>query len=595
MNFLKYIKDFISYNEPSNVDQFELLEDDTEGDDAGARDYIDINSPRSHEDTNLNEPGSRQVQYKKSPLQINKWNQVRRREPCVAQDQNSAHGDDISRNLKQNQQRIEQEFSMPKNKVVVIRDIKIGGEIPAFLAYIDGMADRTTINDYILRPLMSNFPFETSQDECVIDFIGENILSINEIIKSRAYEETIEQILEGLTALFIEGCDECILIESRGYEKRSVEQPVTESVIVGPHEAFVENLFTNLTLIRRIIKNKNLITEILTVGKTNRTNCGIMYIDGIVNDQVVQEVKRRIESIDIDSILGIGMLEQLIEDHPLAIFPQILTTERPDRSASFLMEGKVIIICDGTPYASIVPVTFFHMNHTSEDAFNRWQYGSFLRLVRVLGFWVATFLPGLYLAITLFHQEMIPTELILAIAKSRENVPFPSIVEILLMEISFELIREAGVRVPEIIGNTLGIIGALILGQSAVAAHLVSPIMVIIVSITGLGNFTLPNYSMTLAVRIIKFIFIFLGAIAGFYGIAMGIFILGGFACSMKCFGVPYFAPIAPRTKVNPDVIMRQPLWNQTMRPDPSNSPNRKKAGSTVRGWKKESNKGDKK
>lgn len=578
MAFFKNIKGFLSYKEPTNDEPFELIEDESEGIDS---------------------------REKKSSRSMKKWNAERKQDSSSQQDVDSEQDTDstamnnnnnnISKDLQHNRLRIEQEFNLPRNKDVIIRDILVSKSTKAFIVYVDGMADKTTINDFILRPLMAVSNFRSPKDECNIDYIIENLLSVDQIAKTFTYDEVISQILKGLTALFIQDCHECVLIESRGFEKRNVEQPVTEAVISGPHEAFTENLRTNLTLVRKIIKNKNLITEMLPVGKTNNSTCGIMYLDGTANMKIVDELKRRIESIEIDFVAGNGMLNQLIEDHPYAIFPQILTTERPDRTASFLMEGKVIFICDGTPYASAVPVTFFHMFHSPEDSFIRWQYGTFIRLIRFSAFLLALFLPGFFVALTLYHAEMIPTELLLAIESSRESVPFPVIAEILMMEIAFELIREAGIRVPDVIGQTLGIIGALILGQSAVAANLVSPILVIIVSITGLGNFAMPNYFLGIAIRILKFLFIFLGFFAGFYGISIGIFIIGGMACSMKCFGVPYFTPIAPKTKVNPDVIIRQPIWKQKMRPDSLNSPNEKRAGNMVRGWMDKNKKGDRK
>lgn len=587
MTIYKLIKDLFTYKEPTNAEQFELLEDETERTDLASQSAQDISSQTSQgmvsDDFRFRTPRG-----KKYPLHVDQWNQERKQETNIQSESTSLPKNRISKDLHENRRRIQQEFNMPKNTDIIIRDIKIGNSTSAFIVYVEGMADRTTINDNILRPLMTADRYDKSGDESSIDYIVESMLSVDNVDKYTTYDQIILQILSGLTALFIEDCDICLIIESRGYEKRNVEQPITESVISGPHEGFTENLRTNLTLVRRIIRNKNLITEMLTIGKTDNSRCGIMYIDGIVNHKIVDEVKRRIQSIDIDFVMGSGMLDQLIEDHPFAVFPQILTTERPDRTASFLMEGKVIIICDGTPYASVVPVTFFHMFHSSEDTFMRWQFGTFLRFIRLLAFALAMFLPAFYIALTLYHPEMVPTELLLAIESSREKVPFPVIVEILLMEVSFELLRESGVRVPNVIGQTLGIIGALILGQSAVAANLVSPILVIIVSITGLGNFAMPNYNMAVAIRILKFLFIFLASIAGFYGLSVGIFIVGGLACSMKSFGIPYFTPISPKTKINPDVVIRQPIWRQTMRPDTTNTLNKRRAGKTVRGWIKD-------
>jgi spore germination protein KA len=227
------------------------------------------------------------------------------------------------------------------------------------------------------------------------------------------------------------------------------------------------------------------------------------------------------------------------------------------------------------------------MLHTSEDSYLKWHFGTFLRIIRILGILAAALLPGIYIALTLFHTEMIPSELLVAIAQSREKVPFPGVIEVLLMEVSFELIREAGIRVPGVIGNTLGIVGALILGQASVQAGIVSPILVIVVSITGIGNFTIPNYSLTFAIRIIRFVFIFLGSIMGFFGISVGLLIFTGIVCSMKSFGVPYLSPVAPKSKTSTDLIIRQPLFNQKERPDILNPLDKTRTGKTVRGWVK--------
>lgn len=249
------------------------------------------------------------------------------------------------------------------------------------------------------------------------------------------------------------------------------------------------------------------------------------------------------------------------------------------------MEGQVVIIAEGSPFSIAVPVTFFRLFHTSEDTFVRWPAANFLRFIRLFGLFCATFLPGFYVALTLYHVEMLPTELLLSIARAKELVPFPTILEVLMMEVSFELIREGGIRVPSVIGQTLGIVGALILGQAAVAAGLVSPLLVIVVSITGLGSFAIPNYTLALSIRIERFLFIIAGAVLGFYGISLMAVMLAFFACSMKSFGVPYFAPVAPKTKVNPDVVTRHPIWSQKKRPDELNTPNRKRQGNNPKLW----------
>ncbi|HBR03675.1 MAG TPA: spore germination protein, partial [Ruminiclostridium sp.] len=337
--------------------------------------------------------------------------------------------------------------------------------------------------------------------------------------------------------------------------------------------------------IRRIIKNEDLLTEFHFVSKTNNFLCAMMYIEGIANPRIVEEVKRRIKNLDIDYISGSGMLEQLIEDKPSTLFPQVISTERPDRVGSFLMEGKVALICEGTPFALAMPSTFFDLYHTSEESNLRHHYGTFLRIVRIAGLLIAAFLPGMYTALILYHQEMIPTALLFSIIASRTTVPFPTILEIILMEFSFELIREGGIRVPGVIGNTIGIIGALIMGQAAVSAGLVSPALIIIVALSGLGSFAIPNYSLSLAVRIIRFLFIIFGFLAGFYGISAGFTILMAITLNMKSFGVPFFAPMSPVTRSNSDKILRANIQEQQNRPDYINPVNLKRMADNPRGW----------
>jgi len=467
MSLLSTVLNLLLYKESPKYNRFELLEDEPEdkgrtenGNVAQAKPEIKIKGK-----WRADIPRRTQVKSKQEPKQ-----------------EQSREGK-VEKKLSQNLEIIKRELNFPTNQDVVIREFKIMQKSDAFIVYIDGMADKTTINDYILRQLMAPNPGKTAgSGKDLIDCLVNNLLSVNQVTRQTEYGQIIKQVLNGLTALFVEDAGECILIESRGFDKRNVSNPLTETIIKGPHEAFIENLRTNITLVRKIIRNKDLVTEMLPTGKTDNMTCAIMYIKGIVNPKVVRELKRRIGSIDVDQIQGDGTLDQLIEDHPSSLFPQILSTERPDRTAYFLMEGKVAIICDGTPYASVVPVTFFDMFHSSEDYALRWQYGTFLRIIRMIAACIAVFLPGMYVALTLYHHEMIPTELMSSLAKAREHLPFPTIIEILLMEILFELIREAGIRVPGVIGQTLGIIGAIIVGQAAVAAGLVSPVLIIIIA-----------------------------------------------------------------------------------------------------------------
>ncbi|QAA31032.1 spore germination protein [Clostridium manihotivorum] len=501
----------------------------------------------------------------------------------------------VSPKLAANLDRIKTEFDFANNNDIKIRNFKIAQKIDAFIIYIDGMVDKIFISDFIIRPLMKttsfNEYFANANSLEIYDYILSNIITANEVSKFTDFSDILIQILIGNSALFIEGSNQCIIIDSKGFEKRSVEKPTAEGVILGSQEGFTENMRTNTSLIRRIVKNQKLKAELLKISRTNQAFCTLMYIDGIVNPDLVNEAKRRLTSIDTDFISGGGMLSQYIEDHNYSIFPQVLHTERPDRTARYLSEGRIAIITEGSPFICIAPVTLFDFIHAEEDKTLRWQYGAFLRIVRILGMAVTVLAPALYIAISLFHHEAIPTELLIAMSSAKEEVPFPTVMEILMLEFSFELIREGGIRVPGVIGQTLGIVGALILGQAAVAAKLVSPILIIVVAITGLGSFAIPNYSIALGLRMLRFLFILLASLLGFLGITQGIVVIGALACSMKSFGVPFLSPIAPTTKDFSSLLVRKPMELESMRPDFLNALNKRRQNPASFLWKKKGKK----
>lgn len=569
----------MTYKEPANNQVFELLENSNE-------------DSQKKEDQKLKQNSdTKENKDKENTGEVSDKKDKKGNSQDEGQDSNDQNSNEQSVNklvevdLSKNLDIIKKAFNMPKNQDIVIREFIIKRKIKAFIIFIEGMVDRVTINNIILGELMNPAHFDEVNEGCILEYIKNNVLTVSHIRNENKFDKIYVDILNGMTALFVDECNFSLIMETKGFEKRGIEKPLTETVIRGSQEGFTESLRTNLTMIRRIIKNQDLITEIVPLGRRSNTNCAIIYLQGIVNESLLGEVKRRINSIDIDYVLGDGMLEQFFEDSPFMFFPQVLSTERPDRATSFLMEGQVLIMSEGAPFVDAVPVTFFHMLHTSEDSFLRWQYGSLLMLIRFLAFILTIYLPGLYVALILYRPELIPTELLFSIAQARENIPFPTIIEALLMEISFELIHEAGIRVPGVIGQTLGIIGALILGQAAVSANLVSPVLIIIVAITGLGNFAIPSYPLGLAVRILRFGFIILGALIGFYGISIGTCIVFSLACSMKSFGVPFFAPIAPVTKKNADLLIRGPSWKQMDRPDFMNTKDRNRKASKPRGW----------
>lgn len=496
----------------------------------------------------------------------------------------------ISKKLSDNIDYLKKAYSIPKNGDIVLREFDIVAKdktIPASIIFYDGMTDRNIIDLAILQPLMllSNLEVKGKEDQ-LSEYISKHLLVHNQTKITQKMSKVIDEINFGGCGVFIDGIDVAFACDVKGWEHRGVDRPEIESVVRGPQEGFTETLRVNTALVRKILKDEDLIVEDVSVGKRSKTPCSLLYIKDIVNDSLVEEVRKRLKSIKIDYIFDTGELEQYLEDNPFMTTPQIIATERPDRVAAVLTEGKVAVIMSGSPFALVMPTTNFDLLQSPEETYIRFPYVNLIRIVRMMAMFVSLFLPGLYVAITNFHHEMIPTDLLLAIEASREKVPFPSVVEILIMEFSFELILEAGIRRPGPLGPTLGIIGALILGQAAVAANIVSPILIIIVAVTGIGSFAIPNFGLGLSYRLLRFIFIFLASMAGFLGITFGLFIYGVWSCSVKSFGVPFMTPVGPKTSSNFLVqFMRSPIWKQEKRHDYLNVKDANKQSKISRQW----------
>lgn len=510
------------------------------------------------------------------------------RENCTVSDE--ILDKNISSELDDNLRAIKKIYNIPNNSDLVERDFNItvkGKVLKGFIVFIDGMTDRVSISNNILQPLMLLSNIEIKEEvKDVGDFIYNRLLPFNQIKKVDNYKEIIGNVNFGGCAVFIDGLEFAYVADVKSWDHRGVATPQSETVIRGPQEAFNEQLRANTALIRKILKDKDLTIEGTTVGKRSNTPCAILYIRDIANDSLVQEVLRRVKNINVDYIFDTGELEQLIEDNTFIAAPQIIATERPDRVAMMLAQGNIAVVMDGSPFVLVMPATVTEFLHTTEDTNIRYPYVNFIRIIRIIGVIIALLLPGFYIAITNFHQEMIPTNLLFAIEASRENVPFPSVIEILIMEFSFELIREAGIRVPGAIGSTIGIVGGLILGQAAVSANLVSPIMIIIVAITALGSFSVPSFSMSFSIRLIRFAYIILGATAGFLGIALGLTINALMLAASKSFGVPFLAPFGPITKGKySDKLSRKPIWKQENRPDYLNPKDIRRQPKISRGW----------
>lgn len=465
----------------------------------------------------------------------------------------------FSEDIEENMDVLRKIFNVPENEDPIFREYR-SGAYHICVAYLEGMADDDRIGEFVLHAIKHA---EGPRGADPAQILNDALIEIAQTSFVTEFEEAVRRILAGMTCLMVDGSAQALILETRNYPHRSVEQPTNESVVDGPHEAFNEHLRTNITLVHRYVQSTELIVEKLNVGTAIPTQVAILHLKGVANDSCVQEVRRRLKSIRSTCVMGSGAVQQLIEDRPFALLPQMMQTERPDRAASCLEDGQVAILVENSPYALIAPVTFFHLVHAPDDSFLRWQYGTALRIIRTLGLLISLTLPALYIAMTMYHTHLIPMELLTSIAEARANVPFPVLVEVLFMEFSFYLLNEAGLRTPSQIGSAFGIVGALILGQAAVSASIVSPILIIIIALTGLGNYVVPNYGLGIGLILYRLGLIALSALLGVYGLMIGLFLIVTHLCSIKSFGVDYLAPVSPWRRHNPDILLRLPLWMQ--------------------------------
>lgn len=513
-------------------------------------------------------------------------------------------------NINENLEYVKTKYNTLINSDIIVREFILnarGNQYKSFLLYIDGMVDSQILNDFVLESLMlrnRNNLFNGEQNRIIsesttnnvtirkvkkfnlADYIESCLIPQNSITQQSSFDDIFAGINSGNCALFVDTLSVCFDIDVKGFKQRSISQPENEIVIKGPHEAFVENLRTNTSLLRRFTNNENLTIENVKVGKITKTNCAVCYIKDITNDNLVAEAKYRLNNLEIDSLLSAGELEQLLTDTNVLGIPKILVSERPDNAVKALLQGRVIIIVNGSPYALILPAILIDFLSSPEDTNLKPIFGNFLKLIRVISAFFTLLLPGLYIAITSFHREIIPTELLYSILSSRQTVPFPIILEILIMEISFEIIREAGLRVPSPIGPTLGIVGALVLGQAAVSAGIVSPILIIIVAMTGISSFAIPDYSFSFHLRFFRFGFILLGFLAGFLGIGIGIFIYLSELCDLETFGVSYTAPYAPFIDSKNNGFLLPPIWKREYRASYLASKREKKQNKISMKWR---------
>lgn len=471
----------------------------------------------------------------------------------------------VSRELAVNERYLTDLFSMPDNGDIVFRKFSVnicGDALEALLVSVDGLSDGDSINDFILKPLMFANGDEKSRKSDYAEIIEKVMLPQGQITVSEDIRQAAQKVNIGNALLVVDGVDKCFSIDVKSWEHRSVGNPENETVIQGPHEGFNEVLRCNTALIRKSLNTSNLVMENVFLGKTGKTPGAVAYLKNVANSSLIEEVKKRINGIDAEYILSSLDAEQYIEEASFLPIPQMITTERPDRVCKALSDGKVALIMNGSSHVLIMPATFFDLITSAEDEYLRYPYSVLIRILRYIAACTALLFPAFFIAVLNYHPELLRTNLMLAISSSRAMVPFGSVVELLLMELAFELIKEAGIRVPGPIGSSIGIVGGLIVGQAAVDANLVSPIMIIIVAVTGISSFTIPSYSLAFAFRFSRFLYIFGAAVAGFLGIGTVFFINSLAAVGTKSFGVPFMSPLSPvGSKENGSLIFGAPIW----------------------------------
>ncbi len=454
---------------------------------------------------------------------------------------------------------------------IKMREMKLGKnqKIGCMVAYIEVTGGSAIFEESMVGKLLNDLSNRSDDEIC--KRLKENALGLSDATPFPTMEEAADGMLTGDMILFIDGYDQALKIPDKGYPRMSITETTSEKVIRGSNEGFTDSVKSNTALIRKRIRTPNVKVKEIKIGVRSKTNVDLVYIDDLIHKEVLDEVMRRLDKFEIDGVLDSGILEQLSEEKWYSPFPQFQTTQRPDRAAMSILEGRIVVICDNSPVALILPTDYNSFIQTSDDYYNRWEIASFGRLLRYVASFFAMTLPGLYLVVCNFHTQILPTTLLLSFAAARQGVPFPGVVEVLLMEISFELLREAGVRLPGAMGNTIGIVGGLIIGQAAVQANLVSPIVVIIVAFTALCSFAIPNEEFATAFRLLKFAFIGMCAWLGFFGFLLALLGLLIHLSRLSSFGIPYLMPFVGADlndyEDERDSLLRYPSFLQKRRP----------------------------
>lgn len=476
---------------------------------------------------------------------------------------------DLSTQLKDNIAVVEQLFQNCDDIVKKEFSLnRIGEPVSVYMVYVDGLTDNNMLQEHVISPLQR---FQPEEQGDVFQAFFHSEIDMADLKEETSFDNVINSILRGDTALFVEGYAKVIIISSKKLPVRSIQESETEAVMRGPRDSFNESIRTCTALIRRRIKDPKCKVVQDKFGDRSRTDYALIYMEDLVPDGLVDQVKDQLAAYETDAIYDSGMMEHFMNQKWYSPFPIIQSTERPDKTASSILEGRVAIVVDNSPEVLLLPATFNTFFQASDDYYTQWSVATFARILRYIASILAIGLPGFYIAITSFHLEMLPTEMLLAIAQARSNITFPVVIEVLLMELEFELLREAGIRLPGPMGNTIGIVGGLIVGQAAVEAGLVSTIVVIVVALAALASFTIPNESFASAYRLLKFFLIIVSAIWGLYGFILGMLLLAIHLSGMTSYGVPYMVPAVSTGngyyESKKDFILRLPIYLMKRRP----------------------------
>ncbi|WP_066052549.1 spore germination protein [Robertmurraya korlensis] len=442
--------------------------------------------------------------------------------------------------------------------------IKIGG-LKGYITYISTMINKNELSNRVLQAATNRQTDQSFRD--MVEMRELYFPSIDYKV-SKNFHQVVWSVLNGEVVIMVDGYMEALTLDIGLPQQRAISEPSTQTIIRGPKEGFVEALPVNIQLVRKRLKNPRLRFEVFQIGSDSKTNVALGYINDIVNEDLLCEVRERINKVDVGALLDSGNVEEFIADKSFTPFPLVYNTERPDSVCGHLLEGKMAIIVDGSPFVLTVPTLFVDFFQASEDYYQPFIMASFVRMVRYSSFMIALLLPSLYVAISTFHHELMPTQLLISIQAQREGVPFPAVIEIMIMELSFEVLREAGVRMPRVVGQTVSIVGALVIGQAAVEAGLVSNVLVIVVAFTAIASFVSPIYNFSIATRLLRFVVIFSASFMGLYGVLLFLIMMVIHLVSLRSFGIPYLAPVAPfRPKDQDDVFIRMPIWKNKKRP----------------------------